>query len=319
MKRSTKIVLCLAAALTFLIQTPAASEAKTYVFTGGKAGGTAIYYANAIAALVKKSGLKFLVNSSGGAVEQIRLVNSGRSSFSLAYAGQIFAAEHGKLKGDPKKYTDVRAMSFFYGAPAQLIVKASSDIKSARDLAGKRVGVGNAGSGAAANAELFFGELGIWDKVNRNFIGYRQAADAFKNGQLDAFWVFTSFPNASVIEAAMQNKIRLVDLYKDAESCGLFKKYPYFSKVVIPAGTYQGVDTDTPSFQDKTLWIVNKNVPEDVVYKTLKITFSKQGLAHMVNAHKSARAMDVKTGGKGIVCPLHPGAIKFWKEMGVIK
>ena len=319
MKKSTQIVLCLLAAFVFLFRAPAASEAKTYVFTGGKAGGTSVYYANAIATLAKKIGLKFLVNSSGGAVEQIRLVNSGRSSFSLAYAGQIFAAERGKLKGDPKKYTDVRAMSFFYGAPAQLIVKASSDIKSTRDLKGKRVGVGNAGSGAAANAELFFSELGIWDKIDRNFIGYRQAADAFKNGQLDAFWVFTSFPNASVIEAAMQNKIRLVNLYKDAQSCGLFKKYPYFSKVVIPAGTYQGVNTDTPSFQDKTLWIVNKKVPDDVVYNILKITFSKDGLSHMVNAHKSARAMSIKDGGAGIVAPMHPGAIKFWKEVGVIK
>ena len=319
MKTGIKILICLAIAVMFMVQTTSISAAKTYVFTGGKAGGTAIYYANAIAALAKKAGMKFLVNSSGGAVEQIRLVNSGKSSFSLAYAGQLFAAERGQLKGDPKKYTDVQALAYFYGAPAQLVVKADSDIKSAKDLVGKRVGVGNAGSGAAANAELFFTELGIWDKIDRNFIGYRQAADAFKNGQLDAFWVFVSYPNASVIEAAMQNKIRLIDLYADAQSCGLFKKYPYFSKVVIPAGTYQGVDTDTPSFQDKTIWIVNNKVPEEVSYKILKATFCKKGLAHMINAHKSAKAMSLTTGGKDIVSPMHPGAIKFWKEMGVLK
>ena len=319
MKTSIRVLGCLALAATLLLNTPSISAAKTYVFTGGKAGGTAIYYANAIAALAKKAGMRFLVNSSGGAVEQIRLVNSGKSSFSLAYAGQLFAAERGKLKGDPRKYTDVRAMAYFYGAPAQLIVKADSDIKSAKDLAGKRVGVGNAGSGAAANAELFFTELGIWDKIDRNFIGYRQAADAFKNGQLDAFWVFVSYPNASVIEAAMQNKIRMIDLYADAQSCGLLEKYPYFSKVVIPAGTYQGVDTGTPSFQDKTIWIVHKDVPVDIVYKTLKATFSKAGLTHMVNAHKSAKAMSLEASGKGIVSPMHPGAVKFWKEVGAIK
>jgi TRAP transporter TAXI family solute receptor len=319
MKISMKIAVLLAVALMVTIQAPTISAAKTYVFTGGKAGGTAIYYANAIASLAKKAGMKFLVNSSGGAVEQIRLVNSGKSSFSLAYAGQLFAAERGKLKGDPKKYTDVMAMAYFYGAPAQLIVRADSNIKSARDLVGKRVGVGNAGSGAAANAELFFSELGIWDKIDRNFIGYRQAADAFKNGQLDAFWVFVSFPNASVIEAAMQNKIRLINLFADAQSCSLLKKYPYFSKVVIPAGTYQGVDKDTESFQDKTIWIINNKVPEDVAYKILKATFSKKGLAYMVKCHKSAKAMSIKTGGKDIVSPMHPGAVKFWKEMGVIK
>lgn len=295
-----------------------ATAAQKYIFTGGKAGGTAIYYASAISELAKKNGLKFLVNSSGGAVEQIRLVDSGKSDFSLAYSGQVFAASKGKLKNDPKKYTNVRAMAFFYGAPAQLIVNKNSGIASAKDLVGKKIGVGNAGSGAAANAQLFFSEMGIWDDIKHNFIGYRQASDAFKNGQLDAFWVFVSYPNASVTEAAMQNEIELVDLYKDGESINLFEKYPYFSKVVIPSGTYKGVDRDVTSFQDKTLWIVNKDVPNDVVYKILEVTFSKEGLKYMVNAHKSAKAMSIKAGGSGMATEIHPGAIKFWKDKGVL-
>ena len=79
------------------------------------------------------------------------------------------------MKGDTKKYENVLAVAYFYGAPAQLIVRADSGIKSAKQLEGKRVGVGNAGSGAAANAGLFFTELGIWDKIDRNFLGYREA------------------------------------------------------------------------------------------------------------------------------------------------
>lgn len=305
--------------VTVMFMVPGFAAAKQkYIFTGGKAGGTAIYYASAISELAKKNGLKFLVNSSGGALEQIRLVDSGKSDFSLAYSGQVFAAAKGKLKKDPKKYTNVRSMAFFYGAPAQLIVRKDSGITSAKDLVGKKIGVGNAGSGAAGNAQLFFSELGIWNDIKHNFIGYRQASDAFKNGQLDAFWVFVSYPNASVTEAAMQNEIDLVDLYKDGESINLFEKYPYFSKVVIPAGTYKGVDRDVVSFQDRTLWIVNKNVPDDVVYKILDVTFSKEGLEHMVNAHKSARAMSIEAGGSGMATEMHPGAVKFWKEKGVL-
>ncbi len=311
-------LVCLVVALILTTIMPVAALAENYVFTGGKAGGAAIYYANAIASLAKKADLHFLVNSSGGAVEQIRMVNSGKSSFSLAYAGQIYAAEKGQLKDDPTKYSDVRSLAYFYGAPAQLIVKADSDIKSAKDLVGKRVGVGNAGSGAASNAELFFTELGIWDKIDRNFIGYRQAADAFKNGQLDAFWVFVSYPNATVIEAAMQNDIRLVNLYDDASAVGLFKKFPYFSKVTIPAETYKGVGT-TDTFQDQTIWIANKDVPDDVVYKILDQVFSAEGIAYMINAHKSAEALNAKTAGQGIVSTMHPGAIKFWKDKGVIQ
>ena len=301
----------------FMVPGFALAKSK-YIFTGGKAGGTAIYYASAISELAKKQDLKFLVNSSGGAVEQIRLVDSGKSDFSLAYSGQVFAASTGQLKNDPKKYVNVRAMAFFYGAPAQLVVRKDSGITSSVGLAGKKVGVGNAGSGAAANAQLFFSQMGIWDEIDHNFIGYRQASDAFKNGQLDAFWVFVSYPNASVTEAAMQNEIDLIDLYKDADRINLFDKFPYFSKVVIPAGTYKGVDRDVVSFQDKTLWIVNKDVPDDVVHKILDITFSKEGLEYMVNAHKSAKAMSIKDGGAGMSAPMHPGAVKFWTEKGVL-
>ncbi len=179
--------------------------------------------------------------------------------------------------------------------------------------------MGNAGSGAAANAELFFTELGIWDKIERNFLGYREAAGAFGNNQLDAFWVFVGFPNASVIEAAMQNDIDIVDVYKDAESAGVFEKYPYFKKVTIPANTYKGVTTPTNTFQDSTIWVANKKVNADTVYNLLKAIFSEEGLKYMVSVHKSAKAMSVENGLNGIVTPLHPGAEKFWKEMGVLK
>ncbi|MGB6410273.1 MAG: TAXI family TRAP transporter solute-binding subunit, partial [Candidatus Deferrimicrobiaceae bacterium] len=226
---------------------------------------------------------------------------------------------NGKMKGDDKKYENLLAVAYFYGAPAQLVVRAGSGIKSAKQLEGKRVGVGNAGSGAAAAAELFFTELGIWDKIDRNFLGYREAAGAFGNNQLDAFWVFVGFPNASVLEAAMQNDIDLVDVYKDAEDAGMIQKFPYFAKVVIPANTYKGVATDTITFQDSTLWVANSKVDADTVYNLLKAVFSKEGLEYMVSVHKSALAMSVENGTKGIVTPLHPGAEKFWKEMGVLK
>jgi TRAP transporter TAXI family solute receptor len=223
------------------------------------------------------------------------------------------------MKNDARKYENVLGVAYLYGAPAQLIVRADSKITSAKQLEGKRIGVGNAGSGAAANAELFFSELGLWDKIDRNFLGYRQAADAFKNKQLDAFWVFVGYPNASVIEAALQNDISLINVYNDANKIGMLKKYPYFSKVVIPGNTYKGVKKETVTFQDSSVMVANKNVPEDVVYNLLKAMFSDEGLKYMVSVHKSAKAMSVKGGTKGIVTPLHPGAIKFWKEKGVIK
>jgi TRAP transporter TAXI family solute receptor len=223
------------------------------------------------------------------------------------------------MKNDTRKYTDVMGVAYFYGAPAQLVVKKGSGIKSVKDLIGKKVGVGNAGSGAFANCELFFTHMGIWDKIERNAMGYNDAAAAFGNNQLDAFWLFTAFPSGAVIMAAQTNDIELVDLLKDAEDSGFLKKYPYFGLLSVPAGTYKGVDYDAGSFQDSALWVANSKVPADVIYKLLEQIYTPEGLKHMVNVKKTAKSMSIKDGIKGIVTPLHPGAAKFWKEKGVLK
>lgn len=295
------------------------ANAQVFKFSGGPSGGTFQYYASAISTLAKDVDMRVLASSSGGAIENIRLINANKSSFAVTYSGHVWAALNGKLKNDDKKYENVKAVAYLYGAPAQLVVKKKSGIEDPKELADKRVGVGNAGSGAAANAEIFFTQLGIWEKMGRENLGYRQAADAFNNNQIDAFWVFVGYPNASIIEAALQSDINLLDTYKAGEKVGLFEKYPYFSKVVIPANTYNGQTEPVNTFQDAALWVASGDVSADAVYKLLSKVFSDEGLKHMVEVHKSAKAMSVEGGTKGIVTPLHPGAEKFWREKGVLK
>jgi uncharacterized protein len=314
-----KLTIFLSVILSLVIIVPSNLSAQVYKFSGGPSGGTFQYYASAISTLAKKHKMKVLASSSGGSIENIRTVNSGKSSFAVAYSGHVFAGLNSKLKNDDRKYENVMAVGFFYGAPAQLIVKKNSGINKARDLVGKRVGVGNAGSGAAANAEIFFTQLGVWEKMTRENLGYRGAADAFKNGQLDAFWVFAGFPNASVLEAALQTDVRLLNTSADGEDANLFKDYPYFGDITIPANTYSGQDKEVKTFQDAALWVANKKVPADVVYNMLKAVYSDAGLKYMVEVHKSAKGMSIETGTKGIITPLHPGAEKFWKEKGAIK
>ena len=295
---------------------------KRIVFGGGPAGGTFQVVANGIQVYKPVKAIKeFKVQaqSSAGSVENLRKVNSGKQDMGVVYSGHVYLGRNGMMKNDTKKYEDVLAVAYLYGAPAQLVVRAGSGIKSAKDLVGKKVGVGNAGSGAFANCDLFFSHLGIWDKIERNAMGYNDAAAAFGNNQLDAFWLFTAFPSGAVIMAAQTNDIALVDLNADAEKSGFYKKYPYFAKLAVPAGTYRGVDYDAPAFQDSTLWVANSKVPADVVYKLLSVIFTDEGLKHMVGQKKTFKEMAVKIGTKGIVTPLHPGAEKFWKEKGVLK
>jgi TRAP transporter TAXI family solute receptor len=299
-----------------------ATAAKRMVFTGGPAGGTFQIVANAVQTYEPIKALKDIkikAQSSAGSVENLRKVNTGKAQFGVVYSGHVYLGKNGKLKNDDQQYHDVLALAYLYGAPAQLVVRANSGIKSTKALIGKKVGVGNAGSGAFANCELFFTHLGIWDKIERNAIGYNDAASAFSNNQLDAFWLFTAFPSGAVMMAAQTNEIALINLDKDAQESGFYKTYPYFTKLVVPAETYKGVNTNTPSFQDSTLWVANSQVPEDVVYKVLSILFSQEGLAYMANQKKTFKEMSIDKGIQGIVTPLHPGAITFWKEKGILK
>ncbi len=295
---------------------------KRIVFGGGPAGGTFQVVANGIQVYGPVKAIEdFTVKaqSSAGSVENLRKVNSGKSDFGVVYSGHVYLGRNGRMKNDTRKYEDVLAVAYLYGAPAQLVVRQGSGIKSTKDLVGKKVGVGNAGSGAFANCELFFTHMGVWDKIERNAMGYNDAAAAFGNDQLDAFWLFTAFPSGAVIMAAQTNKIALVNLEADAEATGFYKEYPYFSKLTIPANTYKGVDYDTPSFQDSALWVANSKVPDEVVYKLLSLIYTPEGLKHMVEQKKTFKEMAIKTGANGIVTPFHPGAEKFWKEKDVLK
>jgi TRAP transporter TAXI family solute receptor len=295
--------------------------AKRIVFSGGPAGGTFQVVANAIQVYgpVKSSkNFKVKAQSSAGSLENLRKVNKGRADFGVVYSGHVYLGRNGLLKNDTNKYEDVLAVSYLYGAPAQLVTRKGSGIKSVKDLIGKKVGVGNAGSGAFANCELFFTHMGVSDKVERNAMGYNDAAAAFGNNQLDAFWLFTAFPSGAVIMAAQTNDIEMVNVGKDAMESGFFDKYPYFSKLSVPAGTYKGVEVETPSFQDSALWVASSKVPDDVVYEMLSLIYTEEGLAHMREQKKTFKEMSLKTGTNGIVTPMHPGAIKFWKEKGLL-
>jgi TRAP transporter TAXI family solute receptor len=325
MKRIIMTLAAVFAVTAMVAATPASSEAKVYKFSGGPSGGTFQYFASGISQWTNDKKLlgmnKVNVSASAGSTQNVRLVSAGKAHFGIAYAGDTYLASVGQLSPkDTRKYTGTRAVGYLYGAPAQLIVRADSGINSASDLAGKRVGVGKGGSGAAANAERFFSGMGVWNKMKPEFLGYNNAAAAFSNKQLDAFWVFAGYPTAAVIQAAQQNSIKLIDVRSDAENNGVFNKYPFYSALDIPANTYKGQTNAVKSFQDSALWIANEKVPADVVYNMIKSVYSDKGLAYLVTIKKTAKQMSVAGGTKGTSkLKLHPGAEKFWKEMGVLK
>jgi len=307
-------VAALAMALTM---TPAMAENYSIKIGGGPTGGTFNTFANGMAVYVPKvaTNIQATAVGSGGSVENVKRVSSGESDFGLCYAVDSGLGFTGKLPKDNNKYDGLRAMGYLYGAPAQLVVKADSDIKSAMDLKGKRVAVGNAGSGAAASAERFFRHIGVWDNFKPTFMGYSAAASAFKDGKIDAFWVLVGYPNRSIIEASVQVQIRLIDVGVDAEKSGFYKAYAY-SPTVIPAGTYGKGMPECKTFQDSTILSANVKMSEDLVYTIMKTLWSKAGMEAMVTAKKTFKEMTLENNFRGASVPLHPGAVKFWKEQG---
>jgi len=319
MNRRWLIATTLLVAAAFLLPPATGLAKERLAFSGGPEGGTFQYFSNGIAIRLSKEvpDLEVSNMASAGSLENLRRVNSGEADFGIVYSGDTFLGRNGRLTKDTNEYKNVYAMAYLYGAPAHLVVLKGGGIKNVADVAGKRVAVGGAGSGAAGAAQRYFTSLDLWDAMKVEFLGYSKAASALGDGLIDAFWVFAGFPNASVIQAAASNDIALLSVVDAGQKAGFFDDYPFYTQLTIPAGTYSGVDYDVNSFQDSALWVAGKHVSDDVVYKALENIFSKEGLAYMVKVKSTAKAMSVENGLNGIVTPIHPGAEKFWREQGL--
>ena len=315
------LIFCAGLLLTVLPASPALALKQNLLFRGGPAGGTFQKVADAIGSSPGVRALPTLsvtAQPSAGSLENLHEVHAGQADFALVYSGHAYLGRNGLLQDDSNTYDQALAVASLYGAPAQLVVHKGSGIKSVKDLKGKRVGVGSPGSGAFANCELFFRHLGIWDAIVPINIGYNEVALAFANNQLDAFWLFTAFPSSAITMAAKTGKIDLLDLDAEARASGFYKKYPYFTPRTLPGTTYRGVGRNTRSFQDSTLLVANAQVPDEVVYRLLATIYGKKGLRYMRDRNPALKDMTPRSGSRGVIIPMHPGAIKFWKEKGLL-
>lgn len=319
MNRRFSIVMIAILAMMLIAGGSVLAAKKRLAFGGGPTGGTFQYFANGIAIMLSKNIADLEVSSegTGGSAENLKRLNAGDIDFGIVYSVDMWLGEKGQLPEDTKVYNKVRPMSYLYGAPAQLVVRADGGITDIMQLEGKKVAVGNAGSGAALSAQRLFESLGLWDKIEPQFLGYSAAASALSDKKIDGFWVLVGYPNASIIEASTTNDIKLIDLDDAAKQSGFYDKFPAYSSTRIPAGTYKGQDKDITTFQDSTLWCTRDGVDDEVVYQALKVVYSPEGLEQMVKAHKAAQEMSIETGIMGIPLPMAKGAEKFWTEKGV--
>jgi hypothetical protein len=295
------------------------AKPHTLTFYGGPRGGTFNRFANKMAAIISEDvpGLDVMARQSDGSVSNLLALCAGKADMGIVNAGDAFLGRIGKLACADAKYADLRAMAFLFGAPAQLVVRTDSDIRTVRDLRGRTIAVGNPGSGAALSAERFFRHLGLWTGFNHLPVGYAEAADDFIRREVDGFWTLAGYPNAAVIEAAAAAPIRIVDLHEAAAESGFYRLYPFYSQAVIPAGTYPGQTVPAHTFQDAALWCVRTGLDSSDVHDSLKAVFTEKSLDELRRMHGAARNMGAETGVTRLPIPLHPGAVRFWSERRV--
>ena len=210
-------------------------------------------------------------------------------------------------------------MAVLYPELCQIIATKESGIKTVADLKGKRVSVGDAGSGVEFNAKQILEAYGIdMDKdIEKQNLGFDASADALKDGKIDAFFCVAGIPTTAITTLALNNEIEVVEV-EDDKFEELASKYGFYTKQIVPAGTYTGVDEDKQTVAVMATYIVDNDLSEETVYNMTKAMFENKDA--IIAVHKKGEELDVNKAIEGIPAevPLHPGAAKYYKEVGVL-
>lgn len=283
---------------------------------GGPAGGTFQGFAGAIGTTVAEINpqLQFKIEPSGGSVANLVSLNRHQQDLGLVYAGDAYLGRAGQLADVQPATKNVRAVCRLYGAAAQLVVAANSQLRDPRDLIGERVAIGNPGSGTAMAAERYFSSLGLWEQIVPIFVGFKMGMEELQKGRVEALWMLVGFPNQSVRRWFEQYRLRLLPLAAATDNTDFWARYPFYEPVTIPRLTYPKQTKAVASFKDSTLLLANLQVPDSLIYQVLQRLFSAAGRARMQKLHPLGGELSLADGLRGIKIPLHGGADRFWKE-----
>lgn len=311
-------VLLIASALLVATASPLSAQERI-TMVGGPAAGVFGIFATGIGTYLTKNvpNLDVSVAATAGSVENVRRVNAREAEIGISFASDTHEGFHGLAKFQGNPTANVRAIGIVFMGVAHLVTYADTDIKTIQDLVGRRVAVGNPGSGTYAVAERIFRSVGLWDKLNRVPLLGAAAGQALAEGRADAYFWNGPVPDRVTIEAAVAKPVRILELYPALARTDFFKQFPYFARYVYPAGSYRGVTEDVQTIGSPAVWIVHKDVPAALVQRMTEAVYSKEGNAHMVRVHAGSRDMIPERALDGITIPLHPGAEAAWKKMGV--
>jgi hypothetical protein len=302
-----------------------AQAARTKFVTIGTGGITGVYYptGGAIAKMVNKKrkeyGIRATVESTGGSVFNINAIMSGDLEFGVAQSDRQYQAVQGianwKDKGPQK---DLRAVFSIHPETVDLIAAEDANINSLADLKGKRVNIGNVGSGYRKNAIDALTANGL-DYEKDFYAESLKAAEApglIQDGRLDAAFYTVGHPSGYYKEATSgKRKVKFVPI-TNIES--LLDKYPYYAKAVTQVSKHYPAaanDADVPTFGVKATFVTSAKVPDEVVYAITKEVFDN--FEAFKKLHPAYGGLTKENMLEGLSAPIHPGAMKYYKEVGL--
>jgi len=288
------------------------------VLTGGQAG---VYYPLGVA-LSQIYG-KDIPNARSTAqvtkasAENLNLLQAGRGELAFTLSDALSDAWMGNAEaGFPRKLDKLRGLSATYNNYIQIVASADSGIKTLADLKGKRVSVGAAKSGTELNARAVFKAAGLTyqDLSKVEYLPFAESVELMKNRQLDATLQSAGLGVASIRDLSTAIKIVVVPIPADVVAKVGDAAY---QPSVIPANTYGGQTTDIPTAALANFLVTHSGVSDDLAYRMTKALYDNLGTLHA--AHNAARVIQRDNAVKGMPVPLHPGAERYYKEVGVLK
>ncbi|MEW7992751.1 MAG: TAXI family TRAP transporter solute-binding subunit [Candidatus Thiodiazotropha sp.] len=289
----------------------------------GTGGLTGVYYptGGAICRLLNKArknhGIRCSVESTGGSIFNLNTIANGELDFGVAQSDWQYHAYKGSSKFSqqgPNK--SLRAVFSIHSEPFTVMARDDSGIKLFADLKGKRVNIGNPGSGQRGTMEVLMDEYG-WRRDDFKLASELKATEqarALCDNKIDAMIYTVGHPNASIKEAATACDAHLVPVTGETVDA-LIAANPYYAPALIPAGMYRGSDNDTSTFGVKATLVTSAAVDEEIVYQMVKAVF--ENLAVFRKLHPAFAQLEAKQMLKGNSAPFHPGALRYYKEKGL--
>ncbi|MFZ5753931.1 MAG: TAXI family TRAP transporter solute-binding subunit [Bacillota bacterium] len=327
MKKIIALILVLSLILTLAVGCgsssnggkPAEPKKEPVYITIATGGSSGPYFAlgGAVAKLFNEKipGANASVQSTGASAVNATLLGEKKAELAFAMNDVVSYAYTGtEVFKDKGAVKNLRGLAALYPNYVQVVTLAKTGIKSIYDLKGKRVGVGAPGSGTEVNARQILEAHGITYKdIKPDYLSYAEAIEQMKNGAVDAAFLTSGLPNSNILDLCTTQDVKIVPIDPKAVE-KLAEKYPFYTSVLIPGGTYDDKE-DVPTAAVTTILVVREDMKEDLVYNMTKVIF--ENLDVLVSTHSAAKDIKLEKIKKGMPIPFHPGAEKYFKEKGI--